>query len=104
MAQSRSQTLRAIAHRIAVRSIEASRPYFEKGGTVPKEILAHEFATVCASCTNLRGGPLTEFEMQQLLVTLVPAAVAKLDRRIGEVAEAVDDLVSAIETAKGAKV
>lgn len=81
MHRSRRSSLTGVAHRIAMRLQEVSKPFAERGERAPREMSAREFKTICAEYEDMHSGPLSTSEIQMLAEKFVPRAVGQMARR-----------------------
>jgi hypothetical protein len=93
-------SLTAVAHHIAMRFRDISLPFIERGEETPRDLLAHEFGTICAEYEDMHGGPLTTAEMELLANKFVPKAIDSLTKRIQKAADFVGGLADSMEAAK----
>ena len=78
----RRNALKAVAYVAALRLHEVSKPYIDRGEETPREILAHEFGTVCATYDRTHDAKLTKAEMEKIAFKLMPKAIDTITRRI----------------------
>jgi hypothetical protein len=78
----RAKSVKARAHSIALEIYGVTKPFLDRDEAIPRGLLEETFLDACYASTDLRGGPLTDDEMESLAATLIPTALADLRRDI----------------------
>jgi hypothetical protein len=78
----RRNSLTGVAHLIAMKLHLISKRFIERGEETPRDLLAHEFGTICAEYADIHGGPLTTEETRLLASKWVPRAIDRMTKRI----------------------
>ena len=77
----RRNSLTGIAHRVALRIREISKPYTDRDEEVPRDLLVGTFLKICEEHSPRHGGPLSTEEMQVIAEKWVPRALRQIDQR-----------------------
>lgn len=96
LGRKRRNSLTGVAHRIAMRLHEVSKPFIDRGESTPPEVLAHEFRAVCEEFEDMHGSPLSTAEMQTLASRLVPKAIGQITKRIQRTADFIGGLADSM--------
>ena len=81
MHRSRRSSLTGLAHHIAMRIQEISKPYLDRGEDPPKQRMADEFKRMCAASSERLPTPLSTLEIQLLATKFVPSSITQMARR-----------------------